>query len=158
MPAFLVLLKQVFNRFLGYGMIWQMEANMDEQFSLSKTILELIHLVFEWIGEDFDTGGGPGGAAMGVLVVACCIAMHFRIRVLQWIAFFIMLPICLSVIMTKAEVGLHEAVSELFILGGIMSAIIYSFLAFITGKYWEIKKHLIGGAVLVGVGIVIGIL
>ena len=123
--------------------------------TLAGNIFELIRLIFNWVGEGFCADSfGVSNVAMGVLIVTCIVVAGLKKGIISYIALGVAILICLSVIMTKAEVGLQEAISEFLIIAGLWTMTVANLIAIIMGKYWQIKTNLIYGAVGLGVGIV----
>ena len=120
---------------------------------MAGNIFEIFRLSLTGFGDGLAEGGGFG---LGAIVVVCVAVMFLGKGIVSWISCGILVLIALSSLMTNGEIGLHEAISDFFIIAGLSAMIVSNIIAIITGKYWRIKTNLIGGGVMLGIGLLIG--
>lgn len=123
--------------------------------TMASLIFELIREIFGCVGNEFN----GGGVAMGVIMVGGFLYLFlFRNR-----GGFLWCVVCvfwsllvIGGVMAKTGSGFGEAVSNMFIIGGIGSATICNLIAILTGNYWKIKRNFILAGVGIGLGLLVG--
>lgn len=140
--------KMVFNIFLFDGIMLSVGGN-----EMAGNIFEIFRLSLTGFGDGLIEGGG---LVLGAIVVVCITVMFLCKGIMSWAFFGVLSLIALSSMMTNGEIGLHEAISDFFIIAGLFAMTVFNIIAIITGKYWRIKTNLIGGGIMLGIGLLVG--